>query len=433
MAASLSSCKKDSDDVVPNTSPDLKEFTLNIENVSKVFDNKASGSFTIPKGATKAGGIPSDGIYEFSFNANPGDYLSFATMLVATNDLFFAPKADGLALFDKDGKAVVGDITDQIKLWDAGTEVNQEPGKGDNQPQRSAGVKNKGEVESGTVKLIADVSDGFTYPAVNELVEVTLNRNTEGMFTLSIKNISKSSSLDSPLAPGVWAVHEQGKYPLFETGKADFGMGLEALAEEGDVANLAEKLKMNSGINNLLAPGLVLVHKGGVKPLFMENEKDLGLGLEALAEDGNPLPLFTSFLTNKNVSQNLIFNQPVGKSAPGPLASGGKYQVKFKAQPGDRLQFATMLVQTNDLFYAFEEGGVELFKNGVAISGDLSSEVELWDSGTEENETFGFGMYQAPRQGKPNKGTSTAENVVEIDESTGRYPKNTEVVKLTIN
>jgi hypothetical protein len=38
----------------------------------------------------------------------------------------------GIELF-KDGKAISGDITGQMMLWDAGTEVDQEPGIGSDQ------------------------------------------------------------------------------------------------------------------------------------------------------------------------------------------------------------------------------------------------------------------------------------------------------------
>ncbi|KKL45544.1 hypothetical protein LCGC14_2354640, partial [marine sediment metagenome] len=53
-------------------------------------------------------------------------------MLAATNDVFFAPKDEGIALFDENGNPISGDITDQVYLWDAGTEVNEEPAIGPN-------------------------------------------------------------------------------------------------------------------------------------------------------------------------------------------------------------------------------------------------------------------------------------------------------------
>ena len=61
--------------------------------------------------------------------------LSFATKFVQSNDLFYAPDGEGIAVWGDDGP-ITGDITDQIMLWDAGTEVNQEPGTGADQPIR---------------------------------------------------------------------------------------------------------------------------------------------------------------------------------------------------------------------------------------------------------------------------------------------------------
>ena len=55
-------------------------------------------------------------------------------------------------------------------LWDAGTEVNEEPGVGLNQAPRQAGP-NTGMTENGIVKM---VNDGYTYPAVSEVIRVTI-------------------------------------------------------------------------------------------------------------------------------------------------------------------------------------------------------------------------------------------------------------------
>lgn len=64
----------------------------------------------------------------FYVNATQGDdqALSFATMFVPSNDAFLAPGEEGISLFG-DGPPVSGDVTDQITLWDAGTEENQAP------------------------------------------------------------------------------------------------------------------------------------------------------------------------------------------------------------------------------------------------------------------------------------------------------------------
>jgi hypothetical protein len=104
--------------------------------------------------------------YEFTFEAEEGDYLSLATMLVHSNDLFFSPSEAGVPLFTG-GTAFSGDITSNIMLYDAGTEVNELPGVGLHQPARLNG----GDDENGNVHI---VNDGFSYPAVSSVVKITI-------------------------------------------------------------------------------------------------------------------------------------------------------------------------------------------------------------------------------------------------------------------
>jgi hypothetical protein len=54
-----------------------------------------------------------------------------------------------------------------ISLWDAGTEINQEPGTGPDQPLRQSGP-DTGPSESAAVDLI-DHRDNFTYGSALEV------------------------------------------------------------------------------------------------------------------------------------------------------------------------------------------------------------------------------------------------------------------------
>ena len=129
-----------------------------------------SGIFNTPVGADGPGPLTPGSAYEFTFVARPGDRLSFATMYVQSNDLFLAPGDTGIALFTDDRQPISGDVTDQIGLWDAGTEVNEEPGVGANQAPRQAAA-NTGADEGGTVRL---VDDGFAYPTIADIVRITI-------------------------------------------------------------------------------------------------------------------------------------------------------------------------------------------------------------------------------------------------------------------
>ncbi len=133
----------------------------------------AVGAVAIPVGATEPGPILPGSAYEFSFTAQPGQRLTVAMMFGQSNDLFYAPEGAGIALFDASGQPLRGDITAQFILWDAGTEINQEPGAGPDQAPRQA-APNTGADENGTVRPIAEVTDGFRYPEVDGVIRITV-------------------------------------------------------------------------------------------------------------------------------------------------------------------------------------------------------------------------------------------------------------------
>ena len=120
----FSACKKEEEPEPSGT------FTVTIENV---FEAKAYFASRTTEG------IGPGSSYSFSFDAGKGHSLSFATMLAQSNDLFYAPAQNGIALYDANGVALTGDITAMLHLWDAGTEVNEEPGTGANQAPRQSG------------------------------------------------------------------------------------------------------------------------------------------------------------------------------------------------------------------------------------------------------------------------------------------------------
>ncbi len=132
-----------------------------------------SGVFNSPTGMSEPGPLMPGDAYDFSIEAAPGDRLALVTMFVQSNDLFIAPDAQGIALFGPDGRPASGDVTAQLQLWDAGTEVNEEPGVGPNSKPKQAGP-NTGPAEDAPVRPISAVSDGYTYPPVARVVRVTL-------------------------------------------------------------------------------------------------------------------------------------------------------------------------------------------------------------------------------------------------------------------
>jgi hypothetical protein len=157
------------------------------------------------------------------------------------------------------------------------------------------------------------------------------------------------------------------------------------------------------------SPGAAVLHTDKA-PIFTEGKKDRGKGLEAQSEDGDPSMLAEALQGGKGIKSVTVFNTPVGASAPGPITPGASYELTISAMPGDRLSLTLMMGQSNDWFYAPAESGIELFKNGKAISGDITSEIMMWDAGTEVDQEPGIGSEQGPRQKRPNAGK--AENGV---------------------
>jgi hypothetical protein len=113
------------------------------------------GVFDTPVGAMAAGPIRPGDSYEFTVTAMPGMKLYLIQMFGQSNDWFYAPSANGIALFDGKGNPVSGDITDQLYLWDAGTEKDEEIGIGPNQGPRQKGP-NTGAAERGVVHRVND-------------------------------------------------------------------------------------------------------------------------------------------------------------------------------------------------------------------------------------------------------------------------------------
>lgn len=119
-------------------------------------------------GATEVGVSYEDGPIgpgasaEFEISAMSDEYLTLVSMFGQTNDVFVG--IDSVPLAEPGAPMVV--------MLDAGTEINEEPGHGDNQPG-SQPEPGSGEAEGG---VIAPPDDGFDYPDVGAIVSVTVER-----------------------------------------------------------------------------------------------------------------------------------------------------------------------------------------------------------------------------------------------------------------
>ena len=140
--------------------------------VSALSGVTAVGADARPIGATADGPLTPGQAYEFEISASPGQSLSLAWMFGQSNDLFYSNDRP-IALF-AGGKPVSGDMTAQLSLWDAGTEVNEEPGIGPNQGTRQKSP-DAGIVEQ---QSIAHVRDRYNYPATGQVLRMTITPST---------------------------------------------------------------------------------------------------------------------------------------------------------------------------------------------------------------------------------------------------------------
>lgn len=178
------------------------------------------------------------------------------------------------------------------------------------------------------------------------------------------------------------------------------------------------------------SPGTAIVHTNKA-PIFSEGQKDRGKGLERQAEDGNPAMLAKSLNGAKGIKSVTVYNTPVGASSPAPITPGWAYETTISAMPGDKLSLTLMMGQSNDWFYAPAEAGIELFKDGKAISGDISAQLMLWDAGTEVDQEPGIGSDQGPRQKGPNTGKTENGVVKKVTDGKG-YADAAKILRVTL-
>lgn len=408
-------------------------FTVRIENVSGAATNsafKTVGIFNKAVGAKQPGAAMPGSAFEFTVKAEAGDRLSFTTMFGQSNDWFFGVSDKGLPLYDTAGKPISGDFSKEINLWNAGTEVDEEPGKGPNQGPRQ-GKPNTGSDEHGVVQPVSEIKADITKPNAADYLTLTVTPKDNGLFSIRIENISANAVVPTPISPGVYVIHTEDA-PIFTEGQPDRAQGLENQSEDGNPVILARSLGVTDKVAHI-SPGVYVVHTDE-NPLFTIGQPDRGQGLEAQAEDGKPTDLAAAAEAGKFVATG-VYNMPVGAEKAGPIGPGQAFEYSFDASTGDYLTFTSMFGDSNDLFFAPDGYGIALFNaKGQPISGDVTIHVRLWDAGTEVNQEPFVGADQAPRQAAPNTGASESRPVSAlVDVNDGFiYPSVYGMIKVTI-
>jgi hypothetical protein len=478
--------------------PDPTTFTVEVQNVDVPQPVLKSGTFSSPGAGSLGPDVPAlfpGESASFTFDAptstlppagGSGQRLNFATMFVQSNDLFYGFEPEGLALYDAEGNATTGDVTDQVVLYDAGTEEDTAPGTGpDQKPAQDPTAIDQGTDEDETVQPVSEAAtNDFDYPDASEVIQVTIEHDGGTQFTVTVENVSTPGTIDSdraggsvPLSPGAWAVHEGfTPFTLFTVGE-DASNGIELIAEDGfpaDVlddegtgdepidtpadAGLADAVAGLKGLIVPLSPPVYAVHSDGFQPFTIG--EPAGEGIETVAEDGFPasslggmnLPptperaLVDILMGEEAVSLVGAAPAPGGNVPalePAPGGEGETVTFTLEAVPGDRFSLATMFVQSNDYFYGFSPEGVALFDGSeTPTSGDLTDQVVLYDAGTEVDEEPGVGPTQKPRQAPTATDVGEDENgvieaVIEAGEESGTndgfaYPPTAQTIRVTI-
>lgn len=124
--------------------------------------------------------------------------------------------------------------------------------------------------------------------------------------------------------------------------------------------------------------------------------------------DGPANQYATISVENVLESKPLVESGTFQGSGESPLIYPGQsVTIHFSAAKGETLSFATMYGWSNDLFFAPENPGIAVYDaDGNPLSGDVSSQIKLWDNGTRIN--------QAPGANVNHPGTPDDKAIAEV-------------------
>ncbi len=348
--------------------------------------------------AASAGG-PVMGGDSLSFDVTPtaaAPLISFAAMVVQTNDAFWSTPPAGIALLDDAGMPraaadVQADVMSLLRIYDAGTEVDEIPGVGPNQAPRQ-GTPNTGADEGGVVRLY-DRTTGTTNAladlATSGLLSVTVE-DIEGAYVIRVQSNGEGFP---GLTPVAWALHSDA-IDFFTPGMPA-SAGLQALAEDGSVDTIVAELE-----------GAAAVDQAGVEAV------------------------------------------PNTAEGPGPAEPGDGYTFSvIPTMEGRFLSLATMVIPSNDLFLAFGRDGIALLDDEGSlrsvedINADIAGALAVWDAGTEQNQAGAAGSMQARPpffggpggQGGPNMGEAEGNGLVrQVPDGVWAYPATGNIIRVTV-
>ncbi|WP_208643536.1 spondin domain-containing protein [Pedobacter miscanthi] len=120
-------------------------------------------------------------------------------------------------------------------------------------------------------------------------------------------------------------------------------------------------------------------------------------------------PAAKTTITVENVlnSKPLVESGVFQGSGTPLILPGQSTTIQFSAAKGEAISFAAMYGASNDLFFAPDNPGIQVYSgDGTPIEGDVSSQVKLWDNGTRVN--------QKPGASVSHPGVAETRNVTEV-------------------
>lgn len=133
-------------------------------------------------------------------------------------------------------------------------------------------------------------------------------------------------------------------------------------------------------------------------------------------DDGDMAVNDSAVITVENVIESKSLSQfgTFQNAGSSPVLNPGEStSFSFYAGKGQTISFAAMYGKSYDLFFAPANPGIKLYQdNGDPVTGNVSSQIRLWDNGTRVN--------QAPAAPftPPGTGETTPKNIMEVALST---------------
>ena len=321
------------------------------------------------------------------------ELLSIGTMVVRSNDAIIALHPEGVALLgpNEDGdivprspSTIANEILASIEVWDVGTEANETPGAGANQPEIGGPATGDADPDA-TIRYYNDPTNDLAaiVDSLNVLVDTT-----GGDLEVAILNQSEGDAFQFTFSPGLAALTPD-TVSLFEFDMTA-SAGLEALAEDGTpTALIAEVDAATDG---------EVIAVAAIPP------DDLETITFTAPTDAQPMLHFTAMIVPSN--DTFIATGPAG--------------VNVFAADGSLLP----------------EGEIE---DAILAS------LQVYDAGTEQNQAGATGRDMAGPglQAGPNTGANEGNGLVRIvtpgvngaltNEPVWEYPRLDQMIRVTVS